>query len=583
MYKRKSDRGRWSEVAMAAAVMAVIRDKMPLFKASRIHAVPRSTLRDRVLSKRTKSAYQKESVLGLQNEKELVKRIIRLQEKGFGLSIKEVRGLAYEFAVKNKVPKSTMFNSSTQLAGWDWYRAFMHRNPELSVRTAESISYARAQCLNKPVMMSFFNMYEQVIADSNAIGKPQNIYNADESGLQMAVRAGKVLSKKGARSVVQTSNVERGETVTVLACCNASGNFVPPFVVFKGVRMKPEFCDNLPPGSIAAMSESGYINADLFLKWLKHFNSHRVPGKTVLIVDGHASHVKSLEVLDYAIENDIVMLCLPPHTTHFLQPLDRSFFRALKAYYDTACRAFVRNHPGRQIGKLQFGELLNEAWGRAASVSTAVGGFRATGLYPVNRASVPDYAFLPSAVSEIPVSETPVAVGQSEHTQSSSGATRELRADTTVMDDVPADSVPVQEPEFDVQQVACDVSFTDLQPSPHIDRLKRAGPSRVQKADVLTSPLYRKSLEEKLQETSKTKKFVAKESSTDVPKKVPGKVRQCKRSIAEKKSAYDNCVLCGEYGPGNELWYRCTSCAAWAHKACSAASSPEGYVCDFCT
>lgn len=73
---------------------------------------------------------------------------------------------------------------------------------------------------------------------------------------------------------------------------------------------------------------------DLFLKWLKHFQSFvksSIKDKVILIVDGYASH-KGLDTLEYAKENGIIILCLPPHCTNRLQPLDVSFFAPLKRW-----------------------------------------------------------------------------------------------------------------------------------------------------------------------------------------------------------------------------------------------------------
>src|SRR5258708_32188803 len=137
------------------------------------------------------------------------------------------------------------------------------------------------------------------------------------------------------------------------------------------------------------MTDSGYISTEVFLEWLDHFLNHKVDGKIILVLDGHATHVKSLAVIDRAISYDITMICLPPHTTHFLQPLDRAFFRPLKVHYDNACRTYLSNYPGRQITKYQFGSLLNEAWGKAATTGTASNGFRACGIYPPNRNAIP--------------------------------------------------------------------------------------------------------------------------------------------------------------------------------------------------
>ena len=41
----------------------------------------------------------------------------------------------------------------------------------------------------------------------------------------------------------------------------------------------------------------------------------------MLLTDGHKSHL-TLEVVDLCIKNEVILFCLPPHTTHALQPLD---------------------------------------------------------------------------------------------------------------------------------------------------------------------------------------------------------------------------------------------------------------------
>ena len=69
-------------------------------------------------------------------------------------------------------------------------------------------------------------------------------------------------------------------------------------------------------------SESGWVDTDLFLAWLqkifiKHCGMQR---PVVLFMDGHASHV-NIHVIDLCRANDIILFCLPPHTTHALQPL----------------------------------------------------------------------------------------------------------------------------------------------------------------------------------------------------------------------------------------------------------------------
>ena len=52
----------------------------------------------------------------------------------------------------------------------------------------------------------------------------------------------------------------------------------------------------------------------------------------LLILDGHGSHTTP-KFNQYCIENKIISLCMPAHTSHLLQPLDVSCFSLLKTAY----------------------------------------------------------------------------------------------------------------------------------------------------------------------------------------------------------------------------------------------------------
>ena len=57
----------------------------------------------------------------------------------------------------------------------------------------------------------------------------------------------------------------------------------------------------------------------------------------LLIIDGHESH-KSLAFQDLCEENKIITLCMPPHSSHILQPLDVGCFAPLKRAYSKEIR-----------------------------------------------------------------------------------------------------------------------------------------------------------------------------------------------------------------------------------------------------
>ena len=66
--------------------------------------------------------------------------------------------------------------------------------------------------------------------------------------------------------------------------------------------------------------------------------SHRL-----LILDGHESH-KSLAFQDLCEENKIITLCMPPHASHILQPLDVGCFAPLKRAYKKEINVLANSH-----------------------------------------------------------------------------------------------------------------------------------------------------------------------------------------------------------------------------------------------
>lgn len=172
--------------------------------------------------------------------------------------------------------------------------------------------------------------------------------------------------------------------------------------IFKGQRKKPEFEDVLLPESRVEIGQKSlYVNCQLFLAWLKsHFVPRKQDGKVLLILDGHTLHCSDVSVLDFATENKIILLCLPSHITHYLQPLDRSFFKPLKTYWQGAVTYWITSHPGRRLTRYQFGGLLSNAWSLAATVSNGTSGFKVCGIFPYDPAQIPEHAFRIASASE---------------------------------------------------------------------------------------------------------------------------------------------------------------------------------------
>ena len=108
--------------------------------------------------------------------------------------------------------------------------------------------------------------------------------------------------------------------MTVVYGVNAIGNALPPMFIFPRVKYHDHFIRDAPTSSIGGANKTGWMNKELFVDYLKHvikFSGCSTEKKLLLILDNHETH-KSLEAIDLARENGIIMLTLPPHTSHKL-------------------------------------------------------------------------------------------------------------------------------------------------------------------------------------------------------------------------------------------------------------------------
>ncbi|XP_035432885.2 uncharacterized protein LOC118264478 [Spodoptera frugiperda] len=430
-YQRKAiaTRGCWSEDSLKAAINSLKNGEMSVYRAAIIYGIPRKTLERRYKTNNDKKGPMgPTSMLGEQNEKKLADHIKTMQGTGFPLTISDVRVIAFQFAEQLNIKHK--FNKSEEKAGYDWLQMFLRRHPDIVLRKSEGVSIARCQGMNRNEVSAYFDLLEKNLIDNDLMTKPNCVFNMDESGLQLNNRPGHVLAAKGTKAVSTTTSTEKGETITIIACCNAEGTFLPPACIMKGMNKKSEYEDGMPPGSRIFMSKkSAYITSAIFLEWLKiHFVPRKPPGKVLLLLDGHSTHCNSVEMLEYANENEIILLSMPSHTSHFLQPLDRAVFKSLKSHFYEQCRLWINQNPGRRITRLSFGSLLNKAWGKAATAENAISGFRASGVFPFNPTAIPDYAFIsdrpPDEVTNID-SSLPVSTSVTSTTPPNFGETGE--------------------------------------------------------------------------------------------------------------------------------------------------------------
>ena len=309
--------------------------------------------------------------------------VVNMADMGFGLLTDDIMALA--FSIAEKTHKEHVFKIG--VAGRGWFNGFRSRHPRLVLRTPQPLSYCRDLNSNKFVIDDFFAKLGGVYGRLNLISKPMLIYNADETGVGIVTKPGKVFAEIGRRNVYTITAAERGKTHTIMSCVSASGSTLPPLMVYPRKRSVP---DKMRAGAVGGtlfeVSDNGWINKEIFLVWLQHFVDSIPPVRPVLLIlDGHSSHV-TIEAIELARS----------HTTHILQPLDVGVFKPFKAAFSKASHQFIMQNPGRVVTNDVLASLVGDAWPHAFTPLNIMAGFKKCGIYPFNPGEILDRQVAPS-------------------------------------------------------------------------------------------------------------------------------------------------------------------------------------------
>ena len=230
---------------------------------------------------------------------------------------------------------------------------------------------------------------------------PNRIFNVDETGVTMVQSPKQVLAAKGIKQIGSITSRERGELVTLVCCISGTGNSISPSFIFPRKKYKDHFVRDGATGSIGTSNKSGWIKEEIFSMYFKHIVNQiscNNENRALLILDNHENHVP-LASIQLAKQNGLILLTIPPHTSHRLQPLDRSVFGHLKSKYNQAMGEWMRSNPGKIVTIYNIPALINKAYLAAFTPGNIQAGFKSTGIYPFCRDIFDENAFAPSELT----------------------------------------------------------------------------------------------------------------------------------------------------------------------------------------
>lgn len=402
-YIRKRAAATYSTEELQEACEAVQSRRMTYRQAQDHYGIDKSVIYQRLHGRRTsmnKIGGGRPRALSDQIEDQLEQCVLARAEWGYPVDRNELLDIVKEYVETNNIKT----NFKDNRPGEDWYLAFMKRRPRLSLKKPEQLQQKRAEAADPFVVFDFYEKLKSLIQREGLQNSPELILNCDETGFCTDPSKVKAIGLKGQKSFYRRVGGTGRENISVHCCASASGRVLPPLVIFKAkgavqarwTNHEAEF-----PGTVYATTENGYMEEPVFFSWLTdslipYINNLRqiqnTQKKAILIMDGHKSHI-SLRVVNAAINADLILLKLPSHLTHRMQPLDKCVFGPLKTGWEKILVAYGRKNLLASFNTLNrkiFVELLAKAWRTYLSEKNIISGFRETGCFPVDSSKFPE-------------------------------------------------------------------------------------------------------------------------------------------------------------------------------------------------
>ncbi|KAF7920907.1 hypothetical protein EAE99_007759 [Botrytis elliptica] len=247
--------------------------------------------------------------------------------------------------------------------GKRWIHNFLLRNPE--IRTKRQIRIDN-QCISNAITEIISKFFKKLNLPAIIYIKPENRWNMNEAGIMKGQDLNNmILERKGLLLLIiyKIKSIQQQW-------------FSIELDIYKDWKFHT--------------TENEWTINEIGLAWLKEvFIPQTAPSDPkearLLVLDGHGSH-ETIQFMFECFKNNIHLLFLPPHTSHVLQPLDLSIFSSLKREYRYELNKLGSLSDSTTIGKRNFLTCYQKARLKSLTLNNITSGWRASGLWPQNRA-----------------------------------------------------------------------------------------------------------------------------------------------------------------------------------------------------
>jgi hypothetical protein len=358
------------------------KEEVSIRKAAKLYGIKNwERLRGRLHGARPRENHSAEMQrLSPMEESVIVAWCLQLYNWGWPARITQLRRMAVEL-LKEK--------GDTRALGSSWQSSFLRRHPELKSKFVPPRDRKRYLAQSRDSFLHWFHMYLRQKTQHQV--HDDDTWNLDEKGVMTGV-AGKVrvILSKYEKNPYSTHPGNR-EWVTSTECCSLTGRKLGSWTIFKAKTQQKKWFQAMErlqeQNYTISTSESGWTDNELGLAYLEeHFEPQTretkgEQGYRILIVDGHESHITT-QAIRFCVDHKIILLCLPAHTTHLLQPLDVGVFSPLAAAYKNGVLERYSFTSSIVLDKVDFLEIWHAARAGAMTLETIQSAWKKAGILP---------------------------------------------------------------------------------------------------------------------------------------------------------------------------------------------------------
>ena len=114
----------------------------------------------------------------------------------------------------------------------------MRRDPKLNLRSSDATAGVRLNAVNAENISAYFSLLKSSFDEHGFEEHPERVYNIDETGVPLEPRPPKVIAAKGTKKIRYRTSGQKSQ-ITVIGCGSATGQALPPFIIFAAKQVSP--------------------------------------------------------------------------------------------------------------------------------------------------------------------------------------------------------------------------------------------------------------------------------------------------------------------------------------------------------